>query len=115
MTKAILTRLRKICLALPEAEERETWEHVNFRVRAKIFAMVTEHDGRPAVVFKAPPGSQAILIGADPARFYRPPYVGPKGWVGIWLDAKPDWKEVETLLKRSYRMTAPKKLATMVA
>jgi predicted DNA-binding protein (MmcQ/YjbR family) len=66
------------------------------------------------VVFKAPPGSQAILIGADATRFYRPPYVGPKGWVGIWLDRKPDWNEVAALITRSYRMTAPKKLSAMV-
>jgi hypothetical protein len=55
-----------------------------------------------------------VLIGADPETFFRPPYVGHKGWVGMRLDAKPDWKEVETLIRRSYRLTAPKKLAAMV-
>ena len=111
---AALKRLRKVCLALPEAEERETWGNATFRVRDKIFAMEREGDGRPAMWCKAPPGSQQILIGADPGRFFHPPYVGPKGWVGMWLDQGVDWKEVALLVARSYRMTAPKKLAVLV-
>ncbi len=109
-----LDQLRGICLALPEAEERETWERPNFRVRDKIFAIFWEEDGRIAVSCKAPPGSQTILIGADPDRFFSPPYVGPKGWVGMWLDGDVDWNEVAFIVKRSYRMTAPKKLVALV-
>ena len=110
MRSAALTRLRKICLALPEAEERLTWDHPTFRVRDKIFAMYAVGEERPSVTCKAPEGSQAILVGADPARFYVPPYVGPRGWVGMRLDDGVDWKEVATLVERSYRMTAPKRL-----
>jgi len=105
-----LSRLRPICLALPEAEERETWGEPTFRVRDKIFCMHRTDTGEPALWCKAPPGSQAILVGADPRRFFVPPYVGPKGWVGMRLDGKVDWREVALLVARSYRMTAPKRL-----
>lgn len=105
-----LTRLRAMCLALPEAEERETWENETFRVRDKIFAM---HIARPepAVWCKAPPGAQAILLEANPLRFFRPPYLGPKGWIGIHLDDGSDWDEVEDLVRRSYSLIAPRRLA----
>ena len=109
-----LARLRKICLALPEGIEQETWEIPTFRVRAKIFVMYTADDDRPAIWMKAPPGSQEILVGADPDRFFVPPYVGHKGWIGMHLDDRPNWREVATLVERSYRMTAPKRLAALV-
>ena len=106
-----LQHLRRICLALPESEERETWELPTFRVRAKIFAMQVDDDSRPAVWFKAPSGSQEVLVGSDPKRFFVPPYVGHKGWVGMRLDRRPDWDEVTLLIRRSYRLVAPKRLA----
>ena len=115
MTKTPTERLRTICLALPEAEERETWESPTFRVRDKIFAMQQQGDGRPSVWCKAPPGSQMVLVGADPERFFVPPYVGHKGWVGMRLDGKPDWDEVAALVKRSYGLIAPKRLAALIA
>jgi predicted DNA-binding protein (MmcQ/YjbR family) len=105
-----LSRLRAICLALPAAEERETWEKPTFRVREKIFAMLTQDDGRLAFTCKAPKGVQEILLQADGARFFRPPYVGHKGWIGVRLDGKVDWDEVADLVRRSYAMTAPKRL-----
>ncbi len=107
---AALTRLRAICLALPEAVERETWDIPTFRVRNKIFVMATTDNGGPALWCKAPPGAQAILIEAAPERFFRPAYVGPKGWIGIRLGAGVDWDEVADLVHRSYQLTAPKKL-----
>ena len=110
MKQRSLSRLRPICLALPEAEERETWGEPTFRVRDKIFCMHRTDTGEPALWCKAPPGSQAILVGADPRRFFVPSYVGPKGWVGMRLDGKVDWREVALLVARSYRMTAPKRL-----
>ena len=82
MSLTPIDQLRAICLALPEAEERETWGDATFRVRDKIFAMVKQGDGRVSFWCKAPPGSQMILVGADPERFFVPPYVGHKGWVG---------------------------------
>jgi hypothetical protein len=107
---APLNRLRAICLALPEAIERETWDIPTFRVREKIFTMFTTDAGTPALWCKAPPGAQTILIEAAPDRFFRPPYVGHKGWIGVRLNAAPDWDEVAQLVQRSYQMTAPKRL-----
>jgi hypothetical protein len=107
-----LDRLRAICLALPEAAEKETWDIPTFRIKDKIFAMA--HD--PGTVWcKAPAGVQAILVGAAPERFFVPPYVGHKGWIGFRLDRGTDWDEVAVLIRRSYRMTAPKRLAALVA
>jgi predicted DNA-binding protein (MmcQ/YjbR family) len=116
MARRGLDRLRRICLALPEAEERETWEEKTFRVRDKIFAMhIAEGgDGRPALWCKAPPGNQEHLVTADPARFFVPPYVGHKGWIGMWLDRGVDWREVAVVVRRSYRLTAPRRLAAVV-
>jgi predicted DNA-binding protein (MmcQ/YjbR family) len=111
MRKTPVDRLRAICLALPEAEEKEAWGDPTFRVRDKIFAMPKAGDGRLSLWCKAPPGSQAILVGADPERFFVPPYVGHKGWIGMRLDRSPDWNEVTLLVRRSYRLTAPKRLA----
>jgi hypothetical protein len=100
---------------LPEAGEKETWETPTFRVRDKIFAMATGLDrGEASFWCKAPPGVQAILVGADPDRFFVPPYVGRNGWIGVRLTGEPDWTEIAALLRRSYRLTAPKRLASLV-
>jgi hypothetical protein len=110
-----LTRLRKLCLALPEAHEVEAWGEPTFRVRNKLFAMYAAPNnhhggGRPAVWCKAAPGNQSLMVRAVPDRFFVPPYVGPSGWVGVWLDRNPDWTEVRELLCDSYRLIAPRKL-----
>jgi predicted DNA-binding protein (MmcQ/YjbR family) len=107
-------RLRAICLSLPEAAEREAWGDPTFRVRDKIFATAKRGDGRISVWCKAPPGSQRILVGADAGRFFVPPYVGHKGWIGVRLDDGPDWGEVATLVRRSYRLIAPRRLAALL-
>jgi hypothetical protein len=114
-----LTRLRKLCLSLPEAHEVEAWGAPTFRVKNKLFAMYADPNdhhggGRPAVWVKAAPGNQQLMIAANPERFFSPPYVGKSGWVGIWLDRSPDWKEVTELLRDSWRMTAPKTLLKKV-
>ena len=114
MSKQLTARLRSICLALPEATEKEAWGDPTFRVRDRIFAMEKRGDGRVSVWCKAAPGSQAVLVGADPALFFVPPYVGSKGWVGMRLDASPDWDEVAIIVRRSYRLIAPKKLAVQL-
>ena len=107
-----IERLRRICLALPEAFEQETWEAPTFRVRAKIFAMVSH--GELAVWCKAPPGGQELLVGDDPERFFVPRYVGHHGWIGIRLRGRVDWDEVAALIEDSYRMTAPKRLTRLL-
>lgn len=114
MPSSPIARLRAICLALPEAAEKPAWGDPTFRVRDKIFAMPKQGDGRISVWCKAPPGSQAILIGADPERFFAPPYVGPKGWIGIRIDSKPDWGELAVLVTRSYRLVAPRRLVALI-
>lgn len=109
-----LTRLRRLCLAFPDAHEVEAWGEPTFRVRNKLFAIysgVGHHGaGRSAVWCKARPGDQELMVRMAPGRFFRPPYVGPSGWVGVYLDAETDWKELKDLLEESYRMTAPKRL-----
>jgi predicted DNA-binding protein (MmcQ/YjbR family) len=114
MTSDALDRLRSVCLAFPEATERETWGQATFRVREKIFAMAGDRDGRMAVSSKARPGLQGALVGADPNRFFVPPYVGPKGWIGIYLGDETDWDELADLIEESYRMTAPKRVAALL-
>jgi hypothetical protein len=111
-----LARLRARCLALPEAHEVEAWGEPTFRVRNKLFAMhasaATHHGaGRPAAWVKAAPANQEMLVRADPGRYFVPPYVGGKGWVGVWLDGAPDWAALDDLLRDAYRRTAPKRLA----
>jgi predicted DNA-binding protein (MmcQ/YjbR family) len=119
MPPSPLTRLRKLCLALPEAHEVEAWGEPTFRVRNKLFAMYAAPNnhhgaGRPAVWCKAAPGNQSLMVRASPGRFFVPPYVGPSGWVGVWLDRDPDWAEVSDLMRDSYRLIAPKKLQALL-
>jgi hypothetical protein len=115
-----LPRLRACCLALPDAHEVLAWGEPTFRVRNRMFATYaspsTHHGaGRPAVWVKATPANQALMVQADPGRYFVPPYVGPSGWVGVWLDRRPRWKELDELLRDAYRQTAPKRLAAQLA
>jgi hypothetical protein len=112
-----LERVRLLCLALPEATEKEAWGDPTWRVRDKIFAMQKGNyeRGRPSVWVKAPEGDQSALVASDPDRFFVPPYVGGKGWVGVHLDgAEPDWEELAELVEDSYRLIAPKRLAALL-
>ena len=109
-----LIRLRAICLGFPETTEKLSWGVTpTFRVRDKIFAQY-EHDhhgnGRVELWCKAPAGAQEVLTESDPKTFFRPPYVGHLGWIGIWLDVPVDWDAVTGLLEEAYRMTAPKRV-----
>ena len=104
-------RLRRLCLGFPEAVEVEAWGDPTYRVRNKIFAM---EKGRGTEVWcKAAPGAQEALTGSDPDRFFVPPYVGSKGWIGVRLGAvgnPPAWEELGELIEDSYRLIAPKRL-----
>lgn len=107
-----IDRVRAICLALPEATEKIAWGEPTWRV-GKIFAMLSNHhhgDAHLSVWCKAADGVQESLVRAEPKHFYRPPYVGPSGWIGIRLDTGLDWNVVASLIKDSYRLAAPKKL-----
>lgn len=115
MSPGPLARLRKLCLAFPEAHEVEAWGEPTFRVRNKIFAMYahanTHHGaGRHAVWVKAAAINQGLMVRAAPDRFFVPPYVGPSGWIGVWLDGRVDWTELRDLLADAYRMTAPRRV-----
>jgi hypothetical protein len=111
-----LARLRTICLALPEATEVEAWGEPTFRVNGKLFAMhasPSNHHGggRQSVWIYATHVEQDLVLRARPDRYFKPPYVGPSGWIGAWLDGSPPWREITELLRGGYRQRAPKKLA----
>ncbi len=111
----LLERLRKICLVLPEANERlshgePTW----FAGKGKVFAMLdNHHHASPHLSVWLPQAQdvQQTLVHADPKRFFRPPYVGVRGWVGVVLDTKPDWVMVTQLVRDAYVHVASKTLA----
>ncbi len=115
-----LARLRKICLALPEAHEVEAWGEPTFRVRNKMFATWASAEshhgaGRPSVWCKADFINQSLVVQSDASRYFVPPYVGVRGWIGIHLDDSPDWSEVIALIEDSYRLVAPKRLLAEIS
>ena len=115
MTKQqILAAVREICRGLPETSERPSHGAPTFFIRGKrSFATVWDDhhgDGRYALICAAPEGMQAILVAADPERFYVPPYVGPRGWIGVRLDRGFDRDEIAGILEDAYAEVAPAKL-----
>jgi len=113
-----LDRVTRICKALPETSYELAGKHATYQVRKTTFAYyLNDHhgDGKIAIACKVLPGDNAALIAAQPAKFYMPAYVGPRGWVALRLDIPGvDWKEVEELIRGSYRLVAPQKLAGLV-
>ena len=113
-----LKRLREICLALPETSERPSHGAPTFFVRGKrAFLMVlTNHhgDGRFAIWCAAPEGMQRMLVEADPERFFVPPYVGHRGWLGVRLDRALDWGELAGICEDAYAEVAPPSLLDAV-
>jgi predicted DNA-binding protein (MmcQ/YjbR family) len=102
--------VRDACLWLPEAEEFVSHGAANFRVRGKTFATyaVNHHgDGRVGLWLNALPGSQELHVGAEPMHFFVPPYVGPRGWLGVVLDRGIAWKRVAALVREAYEKVAP--------
>jgi hypothetical protein len=105
-------RVRRICLALPETMEKLSHGEPTFFVKKKVFAMCSinhHHDGHIAVVLPAPIGVQRALIEAAPKKYYRPPYVGGAGWVGVDLPRVSD-KELTLHIREAWRLIAPAKL-----
>jgi hypothetical protein len=109
-------RVRRVCAALPETWEKLSHGEPTFFVGKKVFAMcsINQHnDGHIAVVIPAAIGIQAMLIETSPEKFYKPPYVGGAGWVGIELDRVND-KELAFHLHEAWRLIAPEKLQTLL-
>lgn len=107
-----LRRVRRICAAMPETTEKLSHGEPTFFVRKKVFAMFANNhhnDGHIAVWMPAPPGEQAMLIQNSPETYFRPPYVGVRGWVGIELDAIAD-EELAQHVRNAWRLVAPKAL-----
>ena len=109
-----LERVRAICLAFPEVTERLSHGSPAWFVRGKktVAMFVDDHHGDGIVGIWCPafPGVQAEMVEAEPDRFFRPPYVGPSGWLGVRLDREVDWGEVASILRDSFRKVAPKTL-----
>jgi hypothetical protein len=111
-------RLAALCLALPEATSTSRLQHTQFSVRNRTFAyhLVDHHgDGGIALCCKAPADMSMVLAQADPRRYFIPPSLGARGWVGLDLGVgEIDWNEVQDLVIESYRLVAPRRLAALV-
>ncbi|MGH2636906.1 MAG: MmcQ/YjbR family DNA-binding protein [Acidimicrobiia bacterium] len=114
MARSALERLRRLCLALPETTERLSHGEPTWFVRdKKTFVSFADHhhDDRLAFWCAAPAGEQDSMVSADPERFFVPPYVGGRGWLGVYLDVRQDWDEIADIVENAYRTIAPKRLA----
>lgn len=112
-TASPLENLRRLCLALPEVIERLSHGEPTWFIRGKkTFVMFANHhhDDRLAFWCAAPDGAQEMLVGNDPERFFVPPYVGHRGWLGVYLDVPADWDQIADLVVDAYRAVAPKRL-----
>lgn len=115
----LLTRVRAICRALPEVTERPSHGSPTWFVRDKNVFVTLHETGHhrnefPHLWCAAPPGAQEELIAEDPQRFFRPPYVGGRGWLGVRLDGDVDWAEIAELCTDAYRVIAPRRLVALL-
>ena len=116
MTEDSLARVRRICTTLPETSEKLSHGEPTFFVHKKVFVMFANnhhHDGHVAVWLPVPPGLQEVLITTAPEKYFKPPYVGVRGWVGIELTAVND-EELTTHIREAWRLIAPKKVQAML-
>jgi len=113
---AILARVRKLCLALPEATEKLSHGSPTWFVKKTFVMYLDDHhgDGRLALWCAAAPGVQDELVSQEPDRFFVPPYVGGRGWIGVRLDRDPDWNEIAEIIEDAYREVAPKRLLAVL-
>ena len=112
-----LHRLRQICITLPEVEERLSHGEPAWFVRGKkqfVTYADHHHDDRVAFWCAAPEGAQHILVERNPEWFFVPPYVGGRGWVGVYLDRDTDWDDIEEIAVDAYVTVAPARLAAQV-
>jgi hypothetical protein len=115
MTGPALDRLRAICLAFPDVTERLSHGAPTFFIRGRStfvqFWVQGHHDDEfPHIVCAAAPGVQEALVGSEPDQFFRPPYVGHRGWIGVRMDGPIDWTEIAELCEDAFRAVAPVKL-----
>ena len=118
MASDIEEAVRGLCLAFPEAEAFVSHGAPNFRVRKRTFATYAANvhgDGRVALWLNLPEGAQEQLVRDAPKHFFVPPYVGPRGWVGVRLDQGLAWKRVAELVREAWEKTAPAALAGKLA
>jgi hypothetical protein len=118
-TADLAARLRAICLAFPEVTERPSHGAPTWFVRDKSAFVTLWADGHHANQFPhlwcaAPPGAPQELAASEPARFFLPPYVGGRGWVGVRLDAGIDWTEIAELCQDAYRVIATARLVALL-
>lgn len=117
MADEALDRLRRICLSMPEATERNSHgEPAWFVGGRRQFACFADHhhDDKLAFWCAAPVGQQDELVGSQPGRYFVPPYVGGRGWLGVRLDVPVDWDEIAELVQDAYRMIAPRRLVAIL-
>jgi predicted DNA-binding protein (MmcQ/YjbR family) len=117
VAKDIHEAVREVCLSFPEAEEVVSHGSPDFRVRGKTFAsyVVNHHgDGRVALWLNAPSGSQDHYSRSEPRYFFVPPYVGPRGWLGVHLDKGLSWDRVAALVRQAYEKVAPRVLSSSI-
>ena len=117
MGKNIVAAVREICLALPEVEEKSGHGMPDFKVAGKSFAtMAVNHhgDGRIALWLSSPPGAQHLHVEGEPAFYFVPPYLGPRGWLGVHLDKGNDWFVIAVRVREAYAHVAPSRLTKIL-
>ncbi|HEX3390397.1 MAG TPA: MmcQ/YjbR family DNA-binding protein [Streptosporangiaceae bacterium] len=119
MTADLAGEVRAICLALPEVTERPshsapTWFVQDKKAFVTLWAQGHHDHDFPHLWCAGPPGAQHELVTSGPARFFRPPYVGGRGWIGVRLDGDVDWAEIAELCQDAYRVIAPARLSALL-
>ena len=117
LTADHLSRLRRLCMSLPEVEERFSHGEPAWFIRGKrqfVTYADHHHDDRVALWCSAPEGAQHVLTSTDPDRYFIPPYAGGRGWVGCYLDVEVDWEALEEIVVDAYVTVAPARLSKQV-
>lgn len=112
-----LEKVRALCLSFPETSEKEAWGSPTFRVKNKMFAMYMDNhhgDGRVALWCNTDADERDALVAGDSDRFFVPPYMGPRGWLGVRLDKRLGWKRIGILAEESWRRTAPARVRALL-
>jgi predicted DNA-binding protein (MmcQ/YjbR family) len=110
----VLTTLRGLCMGLPEVTEKLSHGEPAWFVRKRLFVMFADHhhDDRVAFWCAAPVGAQEEMV--DGQHYFRPPYVGHRGWLGVYLDVPVDWDEIAEVVQDAYRTVAPRTLVAQL-